>query len=215
MATRYAMLVVSSLPILGLCGLQLTYQGLYFKLHGRHRPIGMKKGEIKRRKRVIPASVQHHYAATGQQPLNDSRPAPMEPRHTPHGMTSLPHHNRGPAPPPVDFTSYTGDTSNRQLPSLEFVLDQVEGRNKSPTSEARNSRKRTHSEAEHESSRTNGAASSPSSTGAVADMAIDPSLSAGSEDKERRKALIALEKQRLRERMMALDEELKQMDDAQ
>ncbi|KAF2432612.1 iron transporter biosynthesis regulating transcription factor, partial [Tothia fuscella] len=26
--------------------------GLYFKLHGRHRPSGMKKGEIKRRKRV-------------------------------------------------------------------------------------------------------------------------------------------------------------------
>ncbi|KAF2240107.1 glucocorticoid receptor-like (DNA-binding domain), partial [Viridothelium virens] len=26
--------------------------GLYHKLHGRHRPVGMKKGEIKRRKRV-------------------------------------------------------------------------------------------------------------------------------------------------------------------
>src|SRR6202012_2766063 len=33
----------------------LTNSGLYFKLHGRHRPTDMKKAEIKRRKRVIPA----------------------------------------------------------------------------------------------------------------------------------------------------------------
>ncbi|KAF2482924.1 hypothetical protein BDY17DRAFT_250809, partial [Neohortaea acidophila] len=30
--------------------------GLYHKLHGEHRPIQMKKAEIKRRKRVVPAS---------------------------------------------------------------------------------------------------------------------------------------------------------------
>ncbi|ORY16773.1 hypothetical protein BCR34DRAFT_622234 [Clohesyomyces aquaticus] len=29
--------------------------GLYFKLHGTHRPVAMKKQEIKRRKRVVPA----------------------------------------------------------------------------------------------------------------------------------------------------------------
>lgn len=31
--------------------------GLYYKLHGIHRPVTMKKGEIKRRKRVMPSSI--------------------------------------------------------------------------------------------------------------------------------------------------------------
>ena len=33
--------------------------GLYHKLHGAHRPAQMKKAEIKRRKRVVPANLQH------------------------------------------------------------------------------------------------------------------------------------------------------------
>ena len=36
--------------------------GLYHKLHGSHRPVNMKKAEIKRRKRVMPANMQ-----TGEQ----------------------------------------------------------------------------------------------------------------------------------------------------
>lgn len=34
------------------------YSGLYYKLHGVHRPVTMKKSVIKRRKRVLPASQQ-------------------------------------------------------------------------------------------------------------------------------------------------------------
>jgi GATA-binding protein, other eukaryote len=34
----------------------LIYSGLYYKLHGVHRPVTMKKAIIKRRKRVIPVS---------------------------------------------------------------------------------------------------------------------------------------------------------------
>ncbi len=33
----------------------LTFVGLYYKLHGVHRPVAMKKSVIKRRKRVVPA----------------------------------------------------------------------------------------------------------------------------------------------------------------
>src|ERR1700730_14350388 len=33
----------------------LTSTGLYYKLHGVHRPVAMKKSVIKRRKRVVPA----------------------------------------------------------------------------------------------------------------------------------------------------------------
>ncbi|KAI9778234.1 MAG: putative electron transfer flavoprotein subunit [Peltula sp. TS41687] len=36
--------------------------GLYYKLHGVHRPVVMKKETIKRRKRVVPASHQDHFA---------------------------------------------------------------------------------------------------------------------------------------------------------
>jgi hypothetical protein len=34
--------------------------GLYHKLHGAHRPVQMKKAEIKRRKRIVPASASSH-----------------------------------------------------------------------------------------------------------------------------------------------------------
>lgn len=70
--------------------------GLYHKLHGSHRPVGMKKSTIKRRKRVVPAlqdsssivnlSSDCHGATpfTVTQQLRDSRPPP----------------------PAVDFTGY-------------------------------------------------------------------------------------------------------------
>ena len=36
--------------------------GLYYKLHGVHRPVKMKKATIKRRKRVVPAHLQGRYS---------------------------------------------------------------------------------------------------------------------------------------------------------
>jgi len=41
--------------------------GLYYKLHGRHRPSGMNKGNIKRRKRVMPAMPNSQAQASHQQ----------------------------------------------------------------------------------------------------------------------------------------------------
>ena len=55
---RFAMLVVSGYRscVRG-SSMVLTHRtGLYYKLHGVHRPVTMKKATIKRRKRVIPAS---------------------------------------------------------------------------------------------------------------------------------------------------------------
>lgn len=82
--------------------------GLYYKLHGQHRPVQMKKAEIKRRKRVVPASagVDVHNGQLGHdspeidpqihanltiQSINTQPVATMEPR-------------TGPGPIPVDFT---------------------------------------------------------------------------------------------------------------
>ncbi|KXT08019.1 hypothetical protein AC579_2535 [Pseudocercospora musae] len=64
--------------------------GLYHKLHGSHRPVQMKKAEIKRRKRVVPASHQNQTDAGG---YNDAMSDHSDQRATPdHG------------PIPVDFT---------------------------------------------------------------------------------------------------------------
>lgn len=55
----------------------LTNLGLYYKLHGVHRPVTMKKSVIKRRKRVIPAA--HEVAQEGSAPaesIESSSPPP-------------------------------------------------------------------------------------------------------------------------------------------
>ncbi|EME78929.1 uncharacterized protein MYCFIDRAFT_216796 [Pseudocercospora fijiensis CIRAD86] len=70
--------------------------GLYHKLHGSHRPVQMKKAEIKRRKRVVPA---HQSAINQTDPTyNDAmsdHSGPSDHRATP---------DRPGAPIPVDFT---------------------------------------------------------------------------------------------------------------
>ncbi|KAF9694552.1 hypothetical protein EKO04_007466 [Ascochyta lentis] len=85
--------------------------GLYYKLHGAHRPVAMKKQEIKRRKRVVPAGETGSQAApsvanysppqrTSQTPALDgsTSPDPIESREQ---YTPEP---RGPLA--VDFTHY-------------------------------------------------------------------------------------------------------------
>lgn len=55
-ATRSVMLVVSAGPGAAISRPANHLAGLYYKLHGVHRPVTMKKSVIKRRKRVIPAA---------------------------------------------------------------------------------------------------------------------------------------------------------------
>ncbi|KAK5688537.1 GATA type transcriptional activator of nitrogen-regulated proteins [Elasticomyces elasticus] len=83
--------------------------GLYHKLHGHHRPVQMKKAEIKRRKRVVPADSSNYQNSpvvqeymdddASTQPSMESR-ASMAP-----SMTSAydPPTRQG-GPIPVDFT---------------------------------------------------------------------------------------------------------------
>ncbi|KXS93593.1 hypothetical protein AC578_5009 [Pseudocercospora eumusae] len=70
--------------------------GLYHKLHGSHRPVQMKKAEIKRRKRVVPASSSssHQNPQPDAGGYNDAMSDHSDQRATPDQ-----------APPiPVDFT---------------------------------------------------------------------------------------------------------------
>lgn len=50
----------------------LIHLGLYYKLHGVHRPVTMKKSVIKRRKRVIPANQEEASADTEDAMVLDS-----------------------------------------------------------------------------------------------------------------------------------------------
>ncbi|GAB7362639.1 hypothetical protein MBLNU230_g2949t1 [Neophaeotheca triangularis] len=105
--------------------------GLYYKLHGSHRPLQMKKGEIKRRKRVVPAVAgqyeqqPHQTSPSLREPTTDedrsamtTEPAPsplnpnqpfdanIDPAMQDHHQHHTDPHPRN-APIPVDFTNFT------------------------------------------------------------------------------------------------------------
>jgi len=75
--------------------------GLYYKLHGVHRPVTMKKSVIKRRKRVIPVTQgtppADDYSSSGE-PGATPPPAPEESRErgstNPDGSVNLGHRRR-------------------------------------------------------------------------------------------------------------------------
>lgn len=57
--------------------------GLYYKLHGKHRPVQMKKSEIKRRKRVVPAlHDQNHIFESSEHQYDPRLPSPSRPPQT-------------------------------------------------------------------------------------------------------------------------------------
>lgn len=74
--------------------------GLYHKLHGSHRPVQMKKAEIKRRKRVVPANIQQQHPDQASPNASDMMDEDNSLHSEPHSAAQpLP---RGPIP--VDFT---------------------------------------------------------------------------------------------------------------
>lgn len=85
--------------------------GLYHKLHGHHRPVQMKKAEIKRRKRVVPNNLTHddqssvYTAETAEEerrsipPLGEAPSPPFS--HNPDSKHNI---RLVGGPIPVDFT---------------------------------------------------------------------------------------------------------------
>jgi GATA-binding protein, other eukaryote len=94
--------------------------GLYYKLHGSHRPVQMKKSTIKRRKRVVPAYGAHqapsdgagsdHAASTSPEPMDeDASPAAGEvfdPDGAATGQPAAKRRRPAKGHMPVDFTGY-------------------------------------------------------------------------------------------------------------
>ncbi|EMD70050.1 hypothetical protein GGP41_000202 [Bipolaris sorokiniana] len=94
--------------------------GLYYKLHGTHRPVAMKKQEIKRRKRIVPAAETGSQAASSvanySPPQRPSQTPAFEHSVSPDPSTALesredytPEPPRGPIA--VDFTHYYSNSS--------------------------------------------------------------------------------------------------------
>lgn len=76
--------------------------GLYHKLHGSHRPVQMKKAEIKRRKRVVPVNMQFDANDSPQMSeIMDEEPTLQS--ESSHVQEDEPNRLRG-GPIPVDFT---------------------------------------------------------------------------------------------------------------
>lgn len=82
--------------------------GLYYKLHGSHRPVRMKRNTIKRRKRNLPLGYQAKKDATNNQEVPSRDPMPNG---GPVGATPgvLPPLN----PPPATFSYYPPYTGGR------------------------------------------------------------------------------------------------------
>ncbi|KAK2737417.1 putative electron transfer flavoprotein subunit [Myotisia sp. PD_48] len=128
--------------------------GLYFRLHGNHRPVAMKKTVIKRRKRVVPAlrdqsptarssggsSISPEMAPAGLSTSNadthntlyasTERIAATYGTHSRAQPSLYPANSHYSAPPPVDFTGYCV-----QPPSLPPSTSLVNGDRRSPPAE--------------------------------------------------------------------------------
>lgn len=107
--------------------------GLYYKLHGTHRPVAMKKQEIKRRKRVVPAgdaSSQAPPSVTDYSPTQRASETPaFEHSASPDASTtavSSEGYTREPRGPiAIDFTHYSGNssiTSHSLVPPTSSVV---------------------------------------------------------------------------------------------
>lgn len=93
--------------------------GLYYKLHGAHRPVTMKKSVIKRRKRVIPASQEAAEGASTE-PADSPSPGADTPTErgsmNPDGSVNL--GSKGRPGPPLTLVPEAVLRQNRQSSPL-------------------------------------------------------------------------------------------------
>lgn len=175
--------------------------GLYHKLHGAHRPVNMKKAEIKRRKRVMPANMQHNEHGSPQASEVFDEDSPMHSEHLSTGMppahVALLRQTAG-GPIPVDFT----DSFRQPRPSNNAGAEQTVPRKRS-FSVAENEHPYPHAQNVETHAR---------------DENIDPSLSdraaaapPSSMSKETRRAELQKEAERFRQMMMEKERELAEL----
>lgn len=95
----------------------MIWAGLYYKLHGTHRPVAMKKQEIKRRKRVVPAGEAPQAApsvANYSPPQRTSQTPALDGSTSPDPIESREQYTPEPRGPlAVDFTHYYNSKNNK------------------------------------------------------------------------------------------------------
>lgn len=172
--------------------------GLYHKLHGSHRPVNMKKAEIKRRKRVMPANMQQSEQGSPRmgEALDEDSSMHSEPQSSgmPRAHEALLRQTAG-GPIPVDFT-------DSFRPNRQSV----------PNGQAQTvPRKRSFSVTEQENHPYPHAQNVESHT---RDENIDPALSAREpepQSKEARRAELQKEAERFRQMMLEKERELAEL----
>ncbi|KAL1593207.1 GATA type transcriptional activator of nitrogen-regulated proteins [Paraconiothyrium brasiliense] len=205
---------------------ELTYAGLYYKLHGSHRPVEMKKQEIKRRKRIVPADsngtqAPSSIASYSPQPRATQTPA-FEHSVSPDPSTAIessevPSGIR--APVPVDFTTYPGNTAHLGPPSPSTYAGAPSPRKRSLSATLDTDEKPT-TPAPHRPNPI----SSILNPAAAQDTNIDPSLSslsqksadspsATQEDKMTRKERLKREAELMRQELAKRERELQELGD--
>ncbi|CAO2654646.1 Nn.00g113790.m01.CDS01 [Neocucurbitaria sp. VM-36] len=162
--------------------------GLYYKLHGTHRPVAMKKQEIKRRKRVVPAGDTASQAApsvAGYSPPQRVTQTPsFEHSVSPDPTTAIESREeytpepRGPLA--VDFTHYYGKAAVTSNPTGSLTSSTMQPGAASPR---KRSRSATMDPEELPSAPTNPVPHRPNAISSILnppqteDGNIDPSLS--------------------------------------
>lgn len=206
---------------------RLTFTGLYYKLHGSHRPVEMKKQEIKRRKRIVPADGNSTYApssvASYSPPQRATQTPTFEHSVSPDPSTAiesseLPSGVR--APVPVDFTTYQGTATLLGPPSPSTTHAGAPSPRKRSLSATLDTDEKSTTPAPH---RPNPISSILNPT-AAQDTNIDPSLSnlsqqsaesasATQENKAIRKERLKREAELMRQELARREKELQELGD--
>ncbi|ETN42128.1 uncharacterized protein HMPREF1541_04069 [Cyphellophora europaea CBS 101466] len=167
--------------------------GLYFKLHGSHRPVQMKKSTIKRRKRVVPAyaggpprseGASDHAASTSPEPMEEQDVGGGGYEEVDPSAPNQPAAKRRRPHMPVDFTGY-----NPAPPPLSTVLN-----TKPPTT--------------GDQWRAKIIAPPPGST---SDSRIDPALEQRDDSKNEKRAKLMREMEAMREALKAKEQEMNEL----
>lgn len=189
--------------------------GLYHKLHGAHRPVGMKKAEIKRRKRVVPANIQqqsHQYEQSTSPQSNDAMMMDDDSSLHSESISAAQtesvgdrndHRTRGPIP--VDFTDTFRHLRTDAPEGEEQIQSSVQRNKRSFSASVREDEAQQHPYP-HPQNRDPPSTTAPKTR----DENIDPALAAPG-SKEARRAELQREAEKFRQMFLDKERELAEL----
>ncbi|KAF2755310.1 hypothetical protein EJ05DRAFT_97735 [Pseudovirgaria hyperparasitica] len=201
--------------------------GLYHKLHGVHRPMTMKKQEIKRRKRVVPVGPDtlHMYSQT--QPVDATSPSTSSDSPVPSSTAYIdPDLQMRDAdasvtrkyPPPADFTNYRPSSAVHTADWQAQPQGGAQGTKRTRASDADETRSNMDKPTTSVVANTTSIPTRPAS--GISNLLnpegeIDPSLGAAQQGtrKAEKRARLEAERRALEERMRVVREEMEELEE--